>query len=166
MLKSTLVSIFIFTFIQPQISASNTDHPVDNINWLTLTEAQKKSAIDGKPLFIFVEAEWCGICKRMMNSVFPHPTVTEILTDNFHPVLIDLDSGEPVLFNEEVLTERNFARNMKVQQTPTTIFIDKNGDVLGSQPGFMDTEELKKLLQYVLSEQFGVVPLSEFQFDS
>lgn len=145
--------------------ANNTELTPTEINWISLTEAQEKSSVDGKPLFIFVEAEWCGICKRMMNSVFPEPSVTELLTDNFHPVLIDLDSRKTILFNGEVMTERNFARNMQVQQTPTTIFIDEAGDVLGSQPGFMDVDELKKLLHYLLSDQFGLVPLSEFSID-
>ncbi len=137
----------------------------NEIEWLSIVEAQEKSESDGRPLFIFVEAEWCGICKRMMNSVFPESTITRLLTNNFHPVLIDLDSRETILFNGEVMTERDFAKMMQVQQTPTTIFIDENGEVLGRQPGFMDTDELEKLLKYVLSDSFEVVPFSEFRID-
>lgn len=134
-----------------------------DINWISLTEAQQKTKIDGKPLFVFVEAEWCGICKRMMNSVFPLPDITELLVENYHPVLIDLDSGEIIIFNGEEISERNFARNMQVQQTPTMIFIDSAGDVMGRQPGFMGHDELERLLHYVLSDQFGTVPLTEFR---
>ncbi|WP_340103341.1 thioredoxin family protein [Rhodohalobacter sp. 8-1] len=39
------------------------------LSWLTMEEAQQKSMEDGKPLFVFVEAEWCGICKRMLQNV-------------------------------------------------------------------------------------------------
>lgn len=162
------ISVIIFITLAinfTEYSANKAELTPKEITWISLTEAQEKSVVDGKPLFIFVEAEWCGFCKQMMNSVFPEPSVTELLTDNFHPVLIDLDSRETIHFNGEVMTERNFARSMQVQQTPTTIFIDENGEVLGSQPGFMDTDELEKLLLYVLSEQFGVVPLSEFTID-
>lgn len=162
-MKISVFILFIITINFTEYTVNEEEISSDEINWVSLTEAQEKSDIDGKPLFIFVEAEWCGICKRMMNSVFPQSTITSLLTDNFHPVLIDLDSRDTILFNGEVMTERSFAKNMQVQQTPTTIFIDENGEVLGSQPGFMDTDELEKLLLYVLSEQFGVVPLSEFR---
>ncbi len=133
------------------------------IHWFKLSEAQEKSKKDGKPLFIFVEAEWCGICKRMQNTVFPHPEISDLLKNNFHPVLIDLDSRKTVRFNGEEFTERNFARILQVQQTPTMIFIAADGEVMGRQPGFMDREELKNLLLYVRSDQFGLIPLSEFQ---
>ena len=163
---NTLILLLSVIILDTTHFLSNEAESVSNeIEWLSITEAQEKSKSDGRPLFIFVEAEWCGICKRMINSVFPEPSVTELLTDNFHPVLIDLDSRETILFNGEVMTERDFARIMQVQQTPTTIFIDENGDVLGSQPGFMDVDELEKLLHYLLSDQFGDVPLSEFRID-
>lgn len=152
-------SFFILAWLLAFTSAETGDP-----EWVTLEEAQALSAEDQKPLFVFVEAEWCGICKRMMNSVFPLPDITELLVENYHPVLIDLDSGEIIIFNGEEISERNFARNMQVQQTPTMIFIDSAGDVMGRQPGFMGHDELKRLLLYVLSDQFGVVPLTEFRF--
>ena len=146
-----------------QCSSDEADTFNDEVHWFKLSEAQEKSKKDGKPLFIFVEAEWCGICKRMQNTVFLHPENFDLLKNNYHPVLIDLDSRKTVRFNGEELTERNFARILQVQQTPTMIFIAADGEVMGRQPGFMNREELKNLLLYVRSDQFGLIPLSEFQ---
>jgi len=162
-MKITLVLMLAFSPLTLVHSSSSMDE--NEINWLTLEEAQVQTDNDGKPLFVFVEAEWCGTCKQMMNTVFPDPEISTLLTENYHPVLIDLDSQNKVHFNGKEMTERNFARTMQVQQTPTMIFIDNNGEVLGRQPGFMNRDELKILLLYVVSDQFGEVPFSEFQMD-
>ncbi|TVP98030.1 MAG: thioredoxin family protein [Balneolaceae bacterium] len=162
-MKIFILTVIAFTYTVTQYHPGGAGGYTNEIHWIKLSQAQEKSKKDGKPLFIFVEAEWCGICKRMLNSVFPQKGITELLTNNFHPVLIDLDSRNAIMFNGEEISERNFARNMQVQQTPTMIFINAEGEVMGRQPGFMDQDELEKLLHYVLSDEFGIVPFSEFQ---
>jgi len=134
-----------------------------SISWLTMEEAQQASAEDGNPVFVFVEAEWCGICKRMQKNVFPKDAVYAPLMEAYHPVLIDLDSKKEILFNGETMTEREFARKMEVQGTPTTLFFSADGDELGRQVGFIDTDELNLLLAYITSDQFPDVPLEEFK---
>lgn len=137
------------------------NHP-SAIDWISLTEAQQNAAEDGKPLFVFVEAEWCSICKRMLKNVFPTEGVSSALADKYHPVSIDLDSKNEIQFNGQTMTEREFARKMNVAGTPTTIFIDAKGEELGRQVGFIDVDQLKRLLAYVRSDQFFDVPLEEF----
>ena len=155
--------LFAFSTLELMNSPSLNDDA--EINWLSVEEAQAQAGEDGKPLFVFVEAEWCGTCKQMLNTVFPDPEISTLVSENYHPVVIDLDSKKQVLFNGKEKTERSFARTMQVQQTPTMIFISSSGEVMGRQPGFMDRSELKQLLHYVLSDQFGEVPVSEFQVD-
>lgn len=133
------------------------------ISWSSMEEAQDKSAADGKALFVFVEAEWCGICKRMIQNVFPNQEVKEDLASNYHSVKIDLDSKNDIRFNGESMTEREFARKMDVSGTPTTIFFSSDGEELGRQVGFIGTDELNRLLAYIISDQFPDVPLKEFE---
>ena len=134
-----------------------------NTGWLSLQEAQQKSKVDGKPLFVFVEAEWCGICRQMLQDVFPNEKVAENLSENYHPVIIDLDSKAQVSFNGEEMTEREFVRKMEVVATPTTIFIDSDGIELGRQLGGLDSTQIIRLLAYVASDQFFEVSLEEFE---
>ena len=155
-----LFAYFAFIPFTGALSHVENDNPV---NWLSLGEAQEASADDGKPLFVFVEAEWCGICKRMLKNVFPNDAVSVPLMEKYHPVSIDLDSKKEILFNGETMTEREFARKMEVQGTPTTIFFSAEGEELGRQVGFIDTDELNLLLTYITSDQFPDVPLEEFK---
>ncbi|WP_340103342.1 thioredoxin family protein [Rhodohalobacter sp. 8-1] len=77
--------------------------------------------------------------------------------------MIDLDSKKPILFNGNEMTERDFAREMNVSGTPTTIFFDSSGKELGRQVGFIGIEELQRLLAYVNSDRFHEVPFEEFE---
>ena len=133
--------------------------------WMTIQEAQQKSEVDGKPLFVFVEAEWCGICRQMLQNIFPDKNVAEKLSENYHPVIIDLDSKRQVIYNEEEMTEREFARKMEVVATPTTIFIDGDGIELGRQLGGLNSTQIIRLLAYVASDQFFEVSLEEFEME-
>ena len=155
--STILATIALSSAVAQQNNAGN------SISWLTMEEAQNASADDKKPVFVFIEADWCGICKRMLESVFPKQEVSAALADKYHPVSIDLDSKREILFNGEVMTEREFAKKMEVQGTPTTIFFSAGGKELGRQTGFIDTGELNLLLAYITSDQFPDVPLEEFK---
>lgn len=141
------------------------DRNSTNADWLTMEEAQKKASVDGKPLFVFIEAEWCGICRQMLKNIFPEEEISEKLTEKYHPVLIDLDSKKQILFNEDKMTEREFARKMEVVATPTTLFFDSDGIELGRQLGGMDKKQIIRLMAYVASDQFFEVTLDEFEMD-
>lgn len=134
----------------------------DTVSWLPIEEAQKKSAEDGKPVFVFVEAEWCGICKRMIQHVFPDQRVSENLGENYYSVKIDLDSKNNIYFNGNKMSEREFAKKMSVTGTPTTLFFDSAGEELGRQVGFVGVDKLQRLLAYVASDRFFDVPFEEF----
>lgn len=131
--------------------------------WHTFDEAKKKAAEEGKPLFLFVEADWCIPCRQMKSEVFTSRDVGHILNERYYAVSIDVDSREKLGFQGETLSERGFARTKKVTSTPTMIFLDPDGTELGRRPGAADEEELITLLKYVNSEHFGSISLEEFE---
>ena len=131
--------------------------------WLDIETAQKLSKSDSRPVFMFFEAEWCGTCKRMLRSVFPQPEVHRLLSENYHSVSIDLDSRKEILFNGRKLTERDLARELEIQATPTLLFLNINGEELGRFRGYMDSDDLEILLVYITSDQFGELSFEEFK---
>jgi thioredoxin-related protein len=132
-------------------------------NWLSLDEGQSLASSDKKVLFIFVEAEWCAICKRMKKEVFPDADILSLLEKRFATVSIDLDSKHSVVFNGEDYTERSFAKSMNVIATPTMIFADHEGKILGGSNGFYDEDRFLLLLSYLDSDQFQKMSFDEFE---
>lgn len=133
--------------------------------WYTIEEAQHlaSGSIGDKLIMIFVEAEWCGICKEMHRRVFPTADVSDHLAAGFLPVSLDLDSRERVNFFGTELTKRELAQRLNVQATPTTLFIDSTGEVLANHRGFLDANDLVSLLTFMHSDKFGEIDFEEFK---
>jgi thioredoxin-related protein len=129
------------------------------IEWVSLEEAQTKASQQGKKVLIYAEAEWCGYCKKMNQKVFPRETVADSLQKYFLPVRIDIESNAKTVLNGEELTEQMLARKFRVTGTPTMIFLDSEGKVLGTQPGFLRADVFDKLLAYVGADLYN-----EFEF--
>lgn len=153
-----LITGLVLTTLSVKPNQANIEqHSEKNIEWVSLETAQELSKETGKPVFVFFEAEWCGICKRMLRTVFPQTAVENLLNDNYHVVSIDLDSKKKILFNNKTLTERNFARELEIIATPTILFLNSNGSELGRFRGYLDSDDFARLLVYVRSDEFGEV---------
>lgn len=134
-----------------------------DVVWHTFNEAQSKAAIESKPLFIFVEADWCVPCKQMKSEVFPREEVSRLLNQRYYAVSIDVDSRETLNYQGETLSERAFVRTKRVTSTPTMIFLEPDGTELGRRQGAVDSDELITLLKFVDSEHFGNISQEEFK---
>jgi thioredoxin-related protein len=163
--KSAHISVFALSIILIISTLTASSDAQNRVDWKELAEAQIASIDSSKVVFVFVEAEWCGFCKRMKRDVFPKSKISDLMRDEYFSVLIDLESKNELTFNGETMTEREFARNMEVKQTPTMIFLNSKGKELGRQPGYLDEEVFYKLLRYVISDEFGVVSFSEYSAD-
>ena len=128
--------------------------------WYAFNEASELAIKNDKQLFLFFEAEWCGFCKQMREEVFPDPNIQELMNENFYPVSIDLESKAVITYKGKERSERSFSHLMRINATPTIIFMNSTGEPVGVKTGFIDQAELEKLLIYV-SE--GYIELMEFE---
>jgi thioredoxin-related protein len=134
----------------------------DSFEWITLEVAQEAAVNDGKKIMVFIEAEWCGFCRQMEQNVFPEAKIQKIVDEMYHPVTIDLDSGNAVHFNGQQMTEREFARAMNVSATPTFLFINPGGDVLAHQVGYNPADRFEALLLFIYADEFGEISFEEY----
>lgn len=133
-----------------------------SINWTSLSEAQEKAVEDNKKVMIFAEAEWCGYCKKMYEEVFPEKSVQDSLHKYFHPVRIDIESNNKTTFNGESFTEQELSRYFQATSTPTTIFVNEEGKVIGAQPGYLPAEIFDKLMAFVGRDLTGSISFEEY----
>lgn len=131
-----------------------------SISWVSLSEAQKLASENGKKVMIFAEAEWCGYCKKMNKQVFPQQSVQDSLHKYFYPVRIDIESNKKVTFNDKQLTEKQLSRKFRVSSTPTLVFLNSEGDIIGTQPGYLPSKVFDKLLSFVGMDLTGTVLLN------
>lgn len=133
-----------------------------SINWVSISEAQKLADENDKKVMIFAEAEWCGYCKKMNKQVFPQQSVQDSLHKYFFPVRIDVESEKKITFNGKQLSEQQLSRKFRVSSTPTFIFLNSEGDIIGTQPGYLPSEVFDKLLAFVGMDLTGTVSFKQY----
>ncbi len=132
------------------------------VQWQRLEYAQKHAAEQGKTVLIFVEADWCGICRRMLRDVFPDQEVQLRIDNSYVPVMINVESRKQVLYNGETYTHREFARSMGVGAVPTLLFVSADGEVMAHKTGFVSVDQMTVLLDFIVSDKFGTLSFDEF----
>ncbi|MDZ7695104.1 MAG: thioredoxin fold domain-containing protein [Balneolaceae bacterium] len=132
------------------------------INWYSLEEAQNLADDSGKKVLVYLEAQWCGYCNKMESEVFPLQEVQDVMHQFYYPVRVDIDSNNTLVFKDQKLTEKEFAQKLRVSGTPTFLFINGEGTMLGKQPGFMPADVFKALLSYVGSDLYDKMKFDQY----
>jgi thioredoxin-related protein len=142
-------------------SGSESTH--SDLEWYSFDEARELASGSDKLLFLFFEAEWCGFCKQMHNEVFPIPEIRNLMSDYFYPVIIDLESEAKLNYDGKKKTEKSFSHQMRINATPTIIFMTDTGEVKGVQSGFLNESDLKDLIVYVGEGYINQMDFKEFK---
>lgn len=88
-----------------------------------------------KPVIIDVYATWCGPCQHM-TPIFEE--LSKELSDKYKFAKLNVDES------------REVATNYNVSSVPTFLFI-KNGELQGSEVGYMSKDDLKNKMESYLS---------------
>lgn len=156
---STFLLIAIF-FFPSQTLAQNADVTPEPIS---LEEALKLAPESDKKILVDVYAEWCPYCQRMHSEVYKNNDVIKAISDHYIWVKINVESDEMVSYHGNEMTEAQFARALENKSVPTTYFLNKEGSILGSQPGFIEADMFSSLLKFVGSDEYLVQTFQEYQ---
>lgn len=157
------VKYFIYLLILIVITASASISNRADINWYSFQEAQQLAGENDKKVLVYAEAVWCTYCKKMENEVFPRQKVMDTIAEYYYPVRVDIESDKQLVFNEQKMTGSQFAQKYRVSGTPTFFFIDKKGEILGAQPGFIPHDVFTDLLAFVGSDAHKRVSFEDYR---
>lgn len=132
------------------------------IEWYDMKEAQELASTGEKKVMIYAEASWCTYCKKMEKEVFPRDDIQSTISQFFYPVRVDIESDNILTFNGSQMTEMEFTRSMGVRGTPTFLFVNGEGKILGGQPGFIPPDVFKALLTFIGSDAHNRISFNQF----
>ena len=115
-----LISSFVFLllFTSTSVSLAVADDPV----WSdSLEQSLKAAAVDGRPVLVKFEADWCGPC-RLLSKEFLKPEFEKI-------------HSKCLLTRVDVDQQAELAQEYGVQNIPTVLLFDSNGQVVAERVG-------------------------------
>ncbi|TVP97781.1 MAG: DUF255 domain-containing protein [Balneolaceae bacterium] len=134
--------------VQVLFAQNSTVQPV------SLEQALRMAPQQDKKILVDVYAAWCPYCQRMHSDVYTDQNVLDAISDYFIWVKINVESDNKVKYMGAEMTEAEFARALNNRNIPTTYFLNKSGEILGIQPGYIEEGTFSNLLNFVGSNAF------------
>lgn len=100
----------------------------------TLDDALARSEREGKPVFVFVTADWCGPCQVYKRNALSDANVEALVAESMLPVYVDVDRNTPAI-------ERLGRMGLTIKGVPTTALIGE-GKIARSFSGGVGPSDL------------------------
>lgn len=118
-------------------------------------------------ILLVFEAEGCPFCHRMRERVLSRPEVQGFFRQHFTAYSVDILGSVTVHdFNGSEVTEKAFARALKIRATPTFLFVGLDGVEIARYTGATrDADEFMALGRYVTEGHWRKMGFAEFYPD-
>ncbi|MEL7115904.1 MAG: thioredoxin family protein [Pseudomonadota bacterium] len=113
----------------PGMAAELGDDGLHKTAWMRdtfkdLSEDLEEANAEGKRLLLMFEQRGCIYCTKMHQEVFPDEAITEMLSEAYFVVQLNLHGDIEVTdFDGETLSEKQMARKWGILFTPTMMFL-------------------------------------------
>lgn len=141
---------------------------VDKPTWfkssfLDLREDVEEAAQEGKRVMLYFYQDGCPYCEKLVNTNFAQRDIVEKTREHFDVVAINMwgDAIVTDLQGNEV-TEKAFALALKVQFTPTLLFLDEQGEIVLRANGYYAPHRFVTALDYVAGKHEGELSFREY----
>jgi thioredoxin-related protein len=132
-------------------------------SFLNLRQDAAEAAAAGKVLMVMFEQENCSYCLEMRRVNLADPEATDIIRHHFDLVTLDiLGDRDVTTFAGATLTEKQYAKSIKVQLTPMTVFFAPDGKELFRMAGYYKPPMFKAALRYVATQRHGSESFGEY----
>ncbi len=156
-------AVFFLITLHVSLISQNNESP--QINWMTWNEAIEANKLDQKKIYVDIYTSWCGFCKKMDQSTFQDPDVINMLNEHFYAIKFDAEQKNPIdfmghTFEYESLSGTRGVHMLAYSLTagelayPTFIMLDEDIARIRVSPGFKDTKEVLKELEFVVKEKY------------
>lgn len=120
------------------------------ILWSDYTPGMALAQKEGKSIFLYFHAPWCGYCVKLKNETFSDDRIKAYLNDHFVSIGVDTDK------------RGKLAGQWGVRGLPTLWFLEADGTKISNLPGFVNADQLLAILQYIHSKSYKTMNFQEY----
>jgi len=130
-------------------------HAIDIPPWfeetfLNFPEDVRDAARSGKRLMLYFGQDGCPYCRQLMQTNFTQRAIVDKARKHFVAIALNIwGDRETVWSDGKTRSEKAFAEHLKVQFTPTILFLDERGTVVLRLNGYFPPHRFEAALDYV-----------------
>lgn len=143
-------------------------HAIDIPPWFSETfldfrEDVRDAAKQGKRVLVYFGQDGCPYCKALMQTNFSQKGIVEKTRRGFVAIALNLWGDREVTWIDgTTLPEKEFAKRLKVQFTPTILFLDEKGAIVARLNGYYPPHRFEAVLDYVAGRMEGKQTLAGY----
>jgi thioredoxin-related protein len=143
-------------------------HAVDIPRWfamsmLDLKDEVPEAARAGKRVLIYFGQDGCPYCKALMKTSFGPGPIADRTQRHFTAIAINIWGDLEVTWTDgRRMSEKEFARLLKVQFTPTLLFLEADGSIALRLNGYLPPERMDVVLDWVIQRRGREVALADY----
>lgn len=119
-------------------------------SFLEFEEDVAEATASNRRVMIYFHQESCPYCARLVAENFGNPEIESFVRKHFDGITINMwGDREVVSVGGRDFTEKTFAAALRVQFTPTIIFLDESGQVALRLNGYYPPDDFRRALDYV-----------------
>lgn len=133
-------------------------------SFLEFEEDVAEAAAAGKRVMLYFHQEGCPYCARLVEENFADPDLKAFIQQNFDGISLNMwGDREVVSVGGRDFTEKTFATALKVQYTPTLLFLDENGKTVLRLNGYYPPQDFRAALDYVAQKRETSISFSQYR---
>ncbi len=119
-------------------------------SFLEFEDDVSEATADGKRVMLYFHQSGCPYCARLVQENFTDVAIEAFVRKHFDGISLNMwGDREVVSVSGRSFSEKSFAAALKVQYTPTLIFLDEQGKVALRLNGYYPPDQFRTALQYV-----------------
>ena len=119
-------------------------------SFLDMRDDVREATAAGKRVLLYFYQDGCPYCAKLLNDNFGSRKIAQKTRDAFDVIAVNIWGDREVTdLAGEVTTEKAFASALRVQYTPTLLFLDETGAVVLRINGYFAPHKFESALDFV-----------------
>ncbi|CAC9582570.1 hypothetical protein [uncultured Gammaproteobacteria bacterium] len=129
-------------------------------NWFKATfmdfsEDLEEAADEGRHVMIYFHQDGCPYCAKLVQDNFHDKDLVAKLQSNFDVIETNMwGDRELTDWQGSDFTEKEFSAKMKIQFTPTLVFLNSKGETLLRLNGYQSIDKMHATLDYIANKSY------------
>lgn len=122
-------------------------------SFLEFEEDVAEAAAEGKRVMLYFHQPGCPYCAKLVQENFSDEQTVAFVQKHFDGININMwGDREVISVAGRSFTEKTFAAALKVQYTPTLVFLDEQGKLALRLNGYYPVDQFRTALRYVAEQ--------------
>ncbi len=119
------------------------------LSFLDLQEDVEEAAAEDRRVLLYFLQDGCPYCERLVRDNWGQRDIADLTRTHFDVIAINMWGDQPVTdLDGNQTTERQIAEDLRVQYTPTLVFLDEQGDQVIRINGYYPPHQFRALLEW------------------